>query len=116
MTDRITISDDTIVRDLAHARELLAQDSPSGCDAMPCSRYGRYLSDAYDVVYWAAVVLQACTEGNPVSWRDLDSIAGLVVNDHPDPAYLLVSYGYDLPVDVADLIEADAFPEVASQD
>src|SRR3954469_11643824 len=113
MNARIFHADDLLVRDIEHARELLAADSPPGTDGMPCSRYGRHLRDAYDVVYWAAVALNAAASGDPVSWADLDYMAGLVVNHHPDPAYLLVNYGHELPadIDVNDLIDVADFAD-----
>lgn len=85
-------TDDLLVRDAAHARELLLADAGAGT-GMPCSRYGRHIGDATDVIYAAAFIFNAETSGDPVSWRDLNSTAGLVVNDSPDPEYVIRSYG-----------------------
>lgn len=106
------IDDDHIIEDIDDARALLAADSGGG-DGMPCSRYGRNLSDAYDVVYWAARILEAETEGGPLTWGTLDYVASLVVNDHPDPARMIVDYGAAFDnCPRSDLIDPDDFPEL----
>lgn len=44
-------------------------------------------------MYAAAAIVAAETEGSPVCWRDLDYMAGLVVNDSVGPAEIIREHG-----------------------
>src|ERR1700704_1823514 len=82
-------SHDVIVTGQSMAIRLLLAD---GSDlATPCSRYGRTISECAETIYIASLIF-AITTGEPLTVTALDSMAGLVVNDHPDPEYLIRNY------------------------
>lgn len=85
--------DDMLVSSAHEAHCMLVADSGDGSTAMPCSRYGRHIEDATGTIYAAAVIVAAETEGDPLCWRDLDYMAGLVVNNHDDVAYVIRAHG-----------------------
>jgi hypothetical protein len=96
-----TFPDDMLVSSEHEAHCMLVADSGDG-DTMPCSRYGARLRYATAAVYAAAVIVAAETEGDPLCWRDLDYMAGLVVNDHDDVAYIIRAHGGSHGFDPAD--------------
>lgn len=75
---------DAIVRDDEEARAFLEHDS----GAVPCSRYGSDSSDIAPTVLLAARIF-ANETGEPTTFRGLDHLMGLAVNDHDDIASIL---------------------------
>lgn len=97
----VEFSDDMLVTSEHEAHCMLVADAGDGT-AMPCSRYGRHIGDAADVVWATCVIVNAETSGNPVCWRELDRMAGLVVNNHHDPADIIRAHGAAHGFDPAD--------------
>lgn len=71
----------------------------------PGSRYGCRHGDWAPVAAAVAVIIAA--EGCEGYSDILDQAVSLTVNDHDDPAYLLVTYGPEHDLDPADYLHAD---------
>ena len=74
---------------------------------VPCSRYGSTTEDCAVVAAAVSVILAGET-GEDV---DPESVMSLVVNDHSDPAYLLMQYGAEYGFTAEDYIDPEDFPE-----
>lgn len=90
---------------------------PTGQLLVPCSRYGRNGADCAPVAY-AAAVISARSNGEPVTAEGLDYMMSLVVNDSDGPAELIdchgAEYGFTLDglgLDPADFPRYDLEPE-----
>lgn len=93
---------DTFARQVQAIEAALCE---GGNYAVPCSRYGTDTESCAPVAARVAVILNHETgeEGDP------DYVMGLVVNDHPDPAKLLLSYGPSYGFDPDDFIDRADF-------
>lgn len=94
MTTTLTTLDDVYT--------YLEQDSGDA----PASRYGVSASQWRPVAVAVCDILAYLT-GEPFTPEGVDHVAGLVVNDHDDPAYLLVTYGPECGFDPADFLNDD---------
>lgn len=59
---------------------------------VPCSRWGTTTAECAPVAYRLALAMADAT-GEPITYEGLDSDMSLVVNDHDDVGYVLLSYG-----------------------
>lgn len=62
--------------------------------AMPCSRYGRHSDSVTDFALALDRFLSQET-GESQTLDTLDLVMSLIVNDSPEPSYLVQEYGYD---------------------
>jgi len=71
---------------------------------VPCSRYGR-TSGEYAIVALAVATIVEGETGEARSVDSLEHIMSLVVDNHDDPASLLLEYGTEYRYVVADLLD-----------
>jgi hypothetical protein len=74
-------------------RDAIAYLMADGNLRVPCSRYGRDTAECAPIA-WQVARITARESGNPVYRELLDFTMGLVVNDHPDIAYMVNAYGH----------------------
>lgn len=96
------------------AWEFLTAEGPEL--AVPCSRYGRTSAECAPIAYAAAVIVAAESAGEAPTNDELDYMMGLVVNDHPDPSYLIRAYGPDNGFDPAELLPDDELTDPDDDD
>jgi hypothetical protein len=93
----------TDVPDDDHAMAFLMQD---GNLAVPGGRYGSDTRSCAPVAMAMAKVMQY-HNGESITYYQLDSDMGLVVNSHDDVAYMISEYGPLVELDPADYLKDD---------
>ena len=82
-------------------RRYLLQD---GNLRVPGGIYGTDTKTCADLAVPVLVILQGET-GEPFSFEGVDHLMGLVVNGHPDPGYLMATYGPAYGYDPEDYLD-----------
>ena len=73
---------------------------------VPCSRYGSTTEACAPIAAAVSVILAGETGED----TDPEYVMGLVVNDHDDPAYLLMNYGTEYGFTADDFFDVGEFP------
>jgi len=73
---------------------------------VPCSRYVNRFGDGLATLTLVVARILGRETGEPITYRALDNVASLIVNDSDDIARVLVDYGPEHGIGPADYLDA----------